>query len=1260
MQTSQNALDTTILAHQKTETVLLTQADEQIVVYDSRLRNWMIAASDDLVVAYPVRAILNEDDEILRIRTLANGTLEIVYGDPLDSIIWSANAISVDALAGSGVDLVVDGADIYSFWLDADGVTIKTATSADSGHTWGAASTVATLPAQAVGVLPQLCAPSKDAVVYTNSTVNQDDEGDPLTALFITVRVAGVWNTPSMWSLDGQPLGVEEPITLPNGDAYPSNLSGLSLASGRLALAFYANGLRESFETSVWLQRVSNVDYTNATQHLHWVDPQEIFPTLPIDTENNTTQIFAAFPRLQVVGDEYWIVALESSEFAGHERYHLAFFRSTDGIVWSDRNYHQGAASDEQEAAYCYNGSQPFLLTDLIYANLVVTPERTFIVGYDKVFFCPSTILVGEDNPARRLDLTPYVEQYTMNLPAAPTTSTVNYQASSTPLNYDGSDILSAHRGVIIKHKAGYYDPADDTDKLIDLGLFNVDQITDTSDPQSTNATIQASDNTSLLNQWKADTFWEYKAPSQMAFDRFCDLIPFIKVQGNFNTSRGGNLKSSVVVASDNFIDNIFALNLPQSGNGILATRFRCSQTWEDNHGGVTFQGRDQGDEADNKTFWAILYNKVANRFTLHRAIPRVNSNRIRLYKYRSFLQQSSSIALNANQSYYLRVKVYHNHIMAEYGSDGINWTKVIDYTSPSSPVNSVVPCRIGWWGLNGTARTEPSGALGQRSTANGQEDLSDGSFNPIIVARHVQLGDRPSLLRRIAVAVTSENDTEDPMPDGFLMLISGDGTEPDDATDEDNVIYSGTPSSLLFNTHENPSWTAGNAVPNPTRPRFAANEHVWVAASFSGTLVAGQSYKWASFDGGGTSETKVSTDGGATWADLPNPNINLAAVIEVEYLAGLVKFHNLYFGSGENIRTYENLAHEIVAKAGVLDIVADSWLQQSDLTLGADSIYWQPTMFGTIGDLVLDVDVDTTDTARVIIGSSTIDAGDGDGFIIELDSLNQRVRFYSPSNILMDVSEPLQYIPAEFHLTIVNQNDFLYVYVNECLAMLKYVGEVEAGYVGLDSADTTWTNARIPDLHQLVEQFDIEARQTALGALQNLIATPAPGTTSRVKFFINYAGKLRIGSFARRAVVDTYEDTLFNSTKTQSSRYTVSGITASGNYYSRRMNPRMLNTDGYIYDERNVTAARSDADAYAATADEFRDAEEKELTYGLTHLPVWATEKEDLHRIINPADHTSGDLVVNDIEFTYSPNNTSEQATMRLGYRDFAGELDE
>jgi len=1258
MQTGAKATRITTVAH--SANAILPTADGQIICDDTRLRAWTLAASGGLTGAYPVACQLTGNGDMLRLRTLADDTLDARYATPGAMVTWSANTLTAAALAGTGVDVWVDGATVDAFWFDADGVTLKTARSSDNGHTWAAAVTVATLGAQGTGVLPQLCAPMADVVVFTDSTVGADADGNPLTALYVCVNVSGVWNTPKLWDLGGQALGVERAVTLPNGGTYPSNLSGAALDETRVALAFYASNFREGFQDGVWSGQCANLDFANATQHLHWNDPQVIFNSVAIDDDNGDTQMFAAFPRLQRVGSEYWIVALEASQQAGHERYHLGFFRSTDGVTWSDRDYNQGAAEgDETSGAYVYdNDGTPtqFAVTDLLYAGLVVSGTKCFIVSYDRVFWCEATTLVGVDNPARQLDLTSIVSQWAANLPAAPNAGTLNVTIQNVPKLWDERDVLTAHKGVRLLAKAGYRTPVPDgmggfvdTDEMLDVGQFYVDQITQATALGQNNGTVQAQDGTMLLERWKSDVYWEWFGAQQTALDNFCDLTPFVVVNGAYTTTRGGALVSGTVRDTDSFRDDVAALNLDACDGGVLTARVRCDKTWTNNHAGVAFQGK----LGDNKTFWAVLYNKRAGKFSLHSAIPRTNVNRVKLYKYRTSVAESSAVNLDADTWYWLRVGVWHGHVMAWYAADGVNWTNVIDYMSPAIPATAVIPSRTEWWGLIGTQRTQPSGALGQLSGANGGQDLSDGANHPRMVALHVQTGNEASVLRRVNVAITQENYNADPMPDVNVLLISGDASSPDDATDEDHVLFASNASALHFGSHYKPGWVGANARPNPANVRLDANQHVWIAVTFTSDLTAGQSYQWVSGALGGYT-TKYSDDGGATWSSFGDATLQLTASIEVEYLAGRVKWRELYFGSAEKALTYESLAHRIAAKAGVLDLSPFDFVAQTDLILSGDGIYWQPQGFGKVGDVALETDVTVSSTARVCLGSSTTGSGDADGYTVEITPGTQNIAFYK-LGVLLGTSESLAYLPEAFHLSVVNQDNFLYVYVNETLAAIQYDTDAGTpGYLGVDGTGATWSHLRVPDLHQIVEYFALEQGETALGGLQQLIAKPAPGTTARGKFFVRYDGSLRIGSFARRTVVDTYTDTLFRATKAENARYALSQIQPNGNYYATRFDGNTLDTDGRIYDRRDDTDARSDADAYAAAADVFRDANEKMQVGALDTLASWAAEREDCVRVVNPNDATDGDYVINDLTWTYSLSPV--QANQKMGLRKKAG----
>lgn len=1245
--------------------IVLPIAPEQVVVDDQRLRQWQAADLGVLTEAYPVKAKLNGDGEIVRIRTIEGnpyvlgGTLEIQYATPGDTVTWSANTISTDALTGCGVDLWVDGNDIDAFWVDADAITLKTSRSTDGGHTWGASSNVATVPGQGLGVTVQLCAPNADTLVYTDSTIGQDDDAEPLTALYIVLKTGGTWDTPILWDLGGQPLGVKDKVHLPNGNDYVANISGIVLADGRLELAYYGNTFRESYEGGLYVQRVGNLDYSQPTQHLHWAHPKEIYQSLELDNENFATQVFVSFPNLQVVGQEYWILCVETSRMADHERYYLSYFRSTDGLAWSDRYTNQGAANDDQVYAHCYDGDTPFLVNDLLYANLVVTDERTFIVSYDKVFFCPSTTLVGVTNPARQLDITDYITDYTVSRPTAPTVGSTSYNMMNLPKNWNGDDLLTAHRGVRLLHRAGYYTDIYHGDELIDIGQYWIDNIQQSSVIGSEAGSVQGLDNMMLMERWKSDIYHEFFGPQQMAFDLFCDLIPFTVIHGSFTTGGGGRLKSGVVKKSDNFRDNIAVLN-PETNalsDGFFTYhRVRCDTLWANNHMGFAFQGRAKGDEDDNKRFWAVLYGRTPNRFTLNEAIPRPNPNRNKLYKYRSFVAQSDEIELDFGRWYWVRVANWHSHVMVWYTTDtdatpDPNWILVLDFTSAATPVNQVLPCRIGWQGLIGTKRINPSGAVGNLNSSGGMQDLMDGGGNPYMVALLVQLADDPSELRRVNLVLTQENEDGTPMPDVTALVLDGDATEPFDATDEDNVIFSRDGSALLFGTHDSPAWNGANPAMNPMRPKIQSSAYLWVAVTFDGVLGAGQSYKWAS---GGTGTCKISSDGGATWSDAPAV---MTASVEVEYMAGRVKYNKMYYATAENTNTYEELSHQISAKSGVLNLSPLDFVAQADMSLGADNIFWQPEGYGKISDMAAeaDVEIEIYGTARFMFGSTVIDAGDNNGFVVELSADDQTIAFYK-YGVLVSVSESLQFIPTSFHIQFANQNSFIYVYINECLASVWHDQDYTvAGYVGIDSIGATWTNFRVPDLYQIVDYWSLDAKETASSNLQRLVAKPAPGVASRVKYFVRYDGSLRIGSFRRRALADTFEDIILSSNKQETGQYVVTVVSPSGEYYALRSDPQGLDSDGRWYDERDYTDARSDIDAYIAALSEFYDMREKANTISVDTKPVWVTEQEDLNLLTNPADKTSGLYIVNDTSITYEPKNPAS-VKQTTGYRLWGG----
>lgn len=1251
MQTSAAAVRISNASH-GTNIQLNTQ-NNQIVIQDTRLFNWQLASSGGLTYAYPVRAVLNSLSELLRVRTLSNNTLEIVYATPADTVTWSSNTITANAKAGTGVDLYQSGATVDAFWYDSDGITIKTARSTDSGHTWGASSTVATLPAQGTGVLPQLCAPMADTLIYSDSTVGADPSGNPLTGLYITTR-NGTWSTPQLWLLGGQPLGIEAPVTLPNGVTYPSNLSGIALDSSRAELCWYGDDPRDAFEAGLWLQRIANIDTSLATQNLHWSNPEILFGTVPLDDDNNNSQIWCAFPRLQVVGTEYWVVALECSLFAGVEKYHLAFFRadqnSRNWSRWSDREYRQGATpnADEQVGAYCYGGNQPFQYTDLIYANLVVTDARTFIVGYDKLFYCASTVLVGVNNPAKALDITPYTTDRSLDLSTSPGSGQGSYVIKNPANLFNQSQLLASHRGIRLLDKAGYVTTSGQ--ELLQLAIEYLDSVNQETPLGDNVIRLNTVDGMSLLNRTKMDLFWEWFGSQQIAYTQFCDLSMLNVIQGNYITTRSGRLVSGVVRQSDNFRDNIGVFTNEPANGGTLECLFKCVQTWGGtrkptwNHVGIAFQGK--AGEVDQ--FWAVLYNKKRGKFSLHQAVPRTDPNQRKLYRYRAAVAESSAIPLNAGRRYWLRVSEWQGHVMAWYttdtnGTPDPNWINVIDYTSPASPASDVLPARTDWWGLIGTRRVSPSGAIGNLSGSAGPVALSNGTA-PRYFALRVHTGAYRSTLKRINVVFTQENTNGTPMPSVNIMLVTGSASAPDDISDEENIIYAQDISSLHFSNHNRPNWVYGSARPNPGLPRLLADTYYWIVAVLQDDLQTGQSYNFWSDNTGtyGTDTTRYSDDG-TTWTGMGS--VNMAGSIEVDYDAGMVKFVAARFVSGDRMNTLEDLSCSLAAKGGILDSDTDDWVNEADLTLGADDILWQPEEYGVLADFVMDATVTPGATAEWVFGSDAIDSGDN-YYRIVLDPSAQTISCYGTGASLIGATETLNYIPTgSFQLRFGVQQGFAIVFINETLAGSFWVGTVDettgiltspTGYIGLVNGTTTWSTMRVPDLYQTVDYVVLNANSTPEQTLSDMLTKPAVGSAQLARYFINYDGKFRISTFRRQTSSDTYHRTLLKPTRGQNAQYVVSEVDPQGNYYARRVDGAILATEGRWYDQVDYTNARTDRDAYADAAAIFRSVAEKSDQYSLETAANFAIEREDRITIVNPRDGTSGDYVVNDIKFAF------------------------
>lgn len=1099
-----------------------------------------------------------------------------------------------------------------------------------SGPAWAAPSTAYAFTATSRGdYIGKGSSALYDAAILYDSVTPYDGIGNP-------------------WDYGYQDLGQNTPVTYPDGGTHKPYLSSVAVSATRDLICYYANQPFGFYDAGIYVQRVTD----DGAGHLYWSTPTLVFGSVNIDDTNGQSIFFISFPRLQVINGEYWILATECSLQNAVVTYHLCYFRSLDGVHWSDREYLAGVSNDPGETAQALNvydnSGTPtaFTRADLVDAYLYVSGTNTYLAsnGGHGNFVCPSTTLVGITNPARQIDITGNLTRWSLSMPTAPTAAQGSYTLQNPGGTYNaqvglgtGSEIIVP--GAQVLHQAGYV--TTNGAELITVSTELIDELRQDTTSRTNEFAITTQDFSAWLRDWQPDVYWEYFSPRQSTFDVFCDLTAFITVQGMFTTNPSGELIAGPVNPGDPFIDNLAYIHEHRTGDGFIDVKWKIDTAWSRHRAGVVVQG------VDDRNFWAVLYNGNTHKFELKHAIPNASGHKV--YKYAATPQSSGTYSLSLNTWYWLRVAEWHNRVVAWHSTDRINWTKVIDYTSPFTPANNVLAANNAYWGLVGKSTVTPNTQYGNVDASGGLYQLDDGAGNPLTVSLKFTTGAQGGTLRAIAALLGTSGSP----PDVTLGVCTDSGGYPADITDDAHVLYQVSSNSRYFNSKDVPAW---KGVPVPGDVQLAANTTYHIFVTFDNTLSGAEGWWGCSQDPAtypyGAGKSYQSTDGGKTWAMLSNPYLALSAVVYMDAIGGYAKFGAMYWTSGEPPLTIEDIATDMAAKASVLHTSVDAFVATSDLTLGGDGILWQPTAYGKIGDLALDADVTISGTAQVVLRASAIGGGATNGWRIVLDPSTQKLSFYSPGATLLQQADSLQYLPTgAIHVRVINWNRFIYVYVNECLAGGVFDSNLTtAGYVGLVNAGATWTNVRIPDMTELLDYHALDAEKSAQAGLSELLAK------TRFKYFVRYDGSLRMGSFANRASVDTYQGSagLLHGNKVTTNRFALNAIIPAGNYYALRFAARELARIGRrLFRKVDYTDAFTNEAAYNAGALVVTRAEELASEYTATSPPVWPAEREDRITVVNTRDGVSADYVVNDLAWDYEIGQTP-RIEQRAGLRSF------
>lgn len=1021
------------------------------------------------------------------------------------------------------------------------------------------------------------------------------------------------------WSLNYQDLGQNTPVTLPDGiSTLTPYVSSVALSGTQDLICFYANRMRNSVG-SVGIYVIKCTD--DGAGHIWWSQPITVCPSTAIADWNQESQSFVTAPRIQVINGKYFIVALACSREVNVITYHLVYFDSTDGEHWSRREVLAGVSSDPDESTQGvnkYNTNTPFTLNDLKHAYLNVIGTNLYIVSKDGAtnFVCPATSRVGVDNPAVQLDITPQTISYSYSHPTSPSIAQTTFNVQNPNKMFDGNAILIPDAKVT--HKDGLVTTAGQ--EVLTLSTSWVDLITTTKQMQQKSYSdvlkVVAGDSMIHLRDFADDYPYEWNSPAQSVFNQFCDLTALSVVAGRFYIGFGGtgtNLTAATLDPNDSTDEDLGYIPQPPRPDGSIEFRFRFENTVDI---ALTAAGVFQGDvEQGERSFYSVAYWVVLGKWVIAKATPTTTGRKI--YHYVP-LYNGSSESLSPDTWYWLKVAWYHNHVMAWRSNDRITWTTVIDYTSPLTPASSVVPANLCFSGLLGHSASDPQ-PIGNFTDASGGKQNMNQSY-----AIKCTMPASAGTLYAIAGLFSQTGQPGDLN----LMVVkdNGSGTAPADATVYENVLYQVSVKAFNFSTSDSPVW---RAQPIPSGVRGSASQVLWIMVT-PGTVGGGQSWEWFADADGSHGTTMTSANGGATWSAVSGKS--MAAYLLVDVDGGLTSFESMYWTSGEEVHTIEDLAHHVAAKAHVLDITPQSFIQNSDLSGG-----WQPASKGTFGDFVLDADVDATGGAAQVYFRATTRTDATTGYKLVI---NNTMSIYWQNTLIYSIPS-VQYVPAIYHLRVVNQTQWVYVWINEALALTFYAADATVpGYFGVGVA--TFTNLRIPEMREIKPTWTIQSFESPLANLTKLV------DKSRYKFFVRYDDSLAIGAFDYASSLDTYSDTIDQTEQQLTNRNAITEIQPTGAYWAKRFASKMLDLVGWRRAKKfDYSDSYSNELAYESGKRQLLLSQQQGEPLSM-NVPIanFAIENED--RITNSID--GNDYLVDSVSI--KSELKSAKATMKLGLR--------
>ncbi len=973
----------------------------QVVFEYRQLTNWSRAFNGALAQCYDVAVCTNADGEIVRVRTLAAGTLQISYAVPADSLTWT-NLVAANfygtalptATASSGVAVISSGNNVDVVFCN--GTTIYRIRSTDKGHTFpSAAETVKALGTQQASALIRVAQPAVGIVFFTDSPLAWDTATSGAgTRLCYNIYSGAAWGTSVTWDLDLQPLGMNLGVSMPDTTSQFSTLAATAITTdGAMTndylLAFYAAGLRGDAEYGLFTLRVKNVAAGLTAQ---WCNPQKMWATAMqqnlLAGATSQPSIFVFAPKLQVINGQYWMTATEVSNSAGTILYDLRYSRSADGVVWEGRQYLCGT-----EAGWTHLVTATptaWTLTDFLFGQVVVSVNRTFVVGYDRAYVAASTSLVGITNTSKRFDATVAAKQDSLDLPE-------NGDAGMYTLHIkpDAAGVVDAQVGATIREgaeitvNAGYctgdQGSGNAAGEQIQIAQLIVDQVPEDFTRNIAGRdipTITARDYTKKLTNWKSDLWYSYSSGRRYIASSFSDSSAFIALNGTFIPVHG-QLGSGPIDANYSTIRDNSMIMPYQMKDGELMVRVR-----NDGAAGAWTNGSTAGilfGVVDGNNYFALLHDYIG--FAVWQAKPATGGRTTYTETCLNPGAPGSGVALDNNTDYWFYAKQIHNRVLLWYSTDKLNWTKVVDYTGTAA---IPIPTVASYWGIVAKGAVSASAPIGNQ-TKDGHSiwivNPTDGITRRDIACRVLSPAGG-GYLRAISFNGSWGGLNT---PDLAIGLLADDGTTNHPANivaDPTKIVYQTTITRTMFGNAYRPTYTCAISESVLLAPN--TYYHIWLhPVSNSPTAWTGWDLSGAQGSIATTYPASQSDDAGQTWVYANEVNsFSGYATIGVDAVSSGVSFSQIQLAEDAIPQSFERITADLVAKAGVMttaftNVVSDNFVAALDTGADATNHMWannQNGTWATSGDVL--TGYNSSAGVRTYLRSNSYRGAIGDGIL--------------------------------------------------------------------------------------------------------------------------------------------------------------------------------------------------------------------------------------------------------------------------------------